>query len=345
MIARTRLEEILDQFSNLTIGVVGDLFLDRYLEITSDVHELSVETELEAYQIPIVRNSPGAAGTVMNNLTALGVRSIVPVSVIGDDGHGYDLQQELSKLPVDPGKLISDPKRLTPTYTKPLRQDSEGQWTELNRLDVRTRQPLAAETTAQVCHHIQEVFSSTDGLIVLDQINEKDWGVINTSVRQSLAKLSKANTDRLVFVDSRDHLALFDFGVLKGNRVEIFSAANRLGVDDQNVAQATSGLATKTGQPVFCTLGPDGILVAQPGLPPDITPGIPIQGPIDICGAGDSATSGIVCAWLSGATPLEAATIGNLIASITVQQLGTTGTATPEQILDRCCEARAWIPK
>ena len=341
MIARTRLEEILNQFSNLTIGVVGDLFLDRYLEITSDVHELSVETELEAYQIPVVRNSPGAAGTVMNNLTALGVRSIVPVSVIGDDGHGYDLQQELSKLPVDSGKLISDPKRLTPTYTKPLRQDSEGQWTELNRLDVRTRQPLSAETTAQVCHHIQEVFSSTDGLIVLDQINEKDWGVINTSVRQSLATLSKANTDRLVFVDSRDHLALFDFGVLKGNRVEIFSAANRLGADDQNVVQATSALATKTGQPVFCTLGPDGILVAQPGLPPDITTGIPIQGPIDICGAGDSATSGIVCAWLSGATPLEAATIGNLIASITVQQLGTTGTATPEQILDRCCEARA----
>jgi hypothetical protein len=36
-----------------------------------------------------------------------------------------------------------------------------------------------------------------------------------------------------------------------------------------------------------------------------------------------------------GAHPVEAATIGNIVASITIQQIGVTGTATPEQVLER----------
>ena len=57
-----------------------------------------------------------------------------------------------------------------------------------------------------------------------------------------------------------------------------------------------------------------------------------MTGPIDIVGAGDAATSGIVTALLAGADELEAAELGNLVASITIRQLGTTGTATPDQL-------------
>ena len=56
-------------------------------------------------------------------------------------------------------------------------------------------------------------------------------------------------------------------------------------------------------------------------------------------GAGDSAPAAIVASLLSGATEFEAAEIANLAASITIQQLGTTGTASPDQILDRFREA------
>ena len=68
---------------------------------------------------------------------------------------------------------------------------------------------------------------------------------------------------------------------------------------------------------------------------PTLVPGVRIEGPVDIVGAGDAATSGIVVSLLAGTDELEAATVGNLVASITVQQLGTTGTATPEQVRAR----------
>src|SRR6185295_3655239 len=98
MITPDRLEAIFRTAPRLTIGLVGDLFLDRYLHLLPGSHELSIETDLEAYQIEQVRNSPGALGTVMNNLAALGVGLLVPVSAIGHDGHGYDLLKELRRL-------------------------------------------------------------------------------------------------------------------------------------------------------------------------------------------------------------------------------------------------------
>src|SRR5206468_11171300 len=80
------IDRILDRLPRLTIGVLGDLFLDRYLDLDDSLTEPSIETGLDAYQVVRVRSYPGAAGTIVNNLVALGVGRVVPVAVIGDDG-------------------------------------------------------------------------------------------------------------------------------------------------------------------------------------------------------------------------------------------------------------------
>ena len=83
--------------------------------------EPSLETGLDAYQVVRVRACPGAAGTVISNLAALGVGQIMPIAVIGDDGEGFELRQALGKLPaVTSDSIFSCPDRRTPTYTKPM---------------------------------------------------------------------------------------------------------------------------------------------------------------------------------------------------------------------------------
>src|SRR6516165_1575486 len=77
MLTDAALERILQTTPRLTIGVFGDLFLDRYLDIDAALTEPSLETGLDAYQVVRVRNSPGAAGTVVNNLAALGVKQVI----------------------------------------------------------------------------------------------------------------------------------------------------------------------------------------------------------------------------------------------------------------------------
>jgi len=329
---QNRLEELLSEIPNLTIGLVGDLFLDRYLELVPESHELSIETGLEAYQIQSIRNSPGALGTVMNNLAALGVRRLVPISVIGNDGHGFDLLKALEQLPIDASHILQADDRLTPTYTKPMRCDSNGHWNELNRLDVRTRAPLTTNMTSAVCDAVEKVYEQIDGLIVLDQIDESDCGVVGLALRSALSELAAANEQKLIFIDSRNHLHTFDCGVLKGNRGEIARAASET---ESTISTAATRLCEKTGQFVYCTLGEDGIMIMAPGSDAIVVPACHIDGPIDIVGAGDSATAGIVCSLLAGATAKEAAEVANLVASITVQQLGTTGTATPEEVIFR----------
>ncbi len=335
MLERSRLQSLLTNFPNLTIGLIGDLFLDRYLDIEPDVEEISIETNLEAYQIATVRNSPGALGTVMNNLAGLGVGKLVPVSVIGNDGQAYDLLQELQHLPVDTSYLIQDANRLTPTYTKPMKQDEAGIWQELNRLDLRTRGPLSSEVTKLLCNHMTDVIEQCQGLIVLDQINEANWGVVNDEVRQTLHALTSANPEKLVFVDSRKHLDRFQSGVLKANRSELLAAVDSQSPESASTERAAMTLSQRTGHTVFTTLGEAGILVTAPTGSQSVSPAHTVSGPVDIVGAGDSATSGIVAALLSGASDIEAADLANLIANITIQQLGTTGTATPKEILDR----------
>jgi sugar/nucleoside kinase (ribokinase family) len=339
VISRDVLEAILRTLPRLTIGLVGDLFLDCYLHLTPGSEEFSIETGLEAYQIERVRNSPGALGTVMNNLAALGVGLLVPVTVIGDDGHGYDLLRELRKLPADPSNILCLPGRLTPTYTKPLRYEArnatEGvpnreEWRELNRLDVRTRGPLSEAASAEVCRRVEEVFRTSDGLIVLDQLVDEDCGVVNAAVRGTIEELARREPGKLIFVDSRRYLGRFAAGVLKGNRAEV-----QLASGDEDPARGLQRLTQKTGRAVFCTAGESGIIVAKPHGEPQLVPGYPVNGPIDIVGAGDAATSGIVSGLLSRASEPEAAAFGNLVASITIQQLGTTGTATPDQVRQR----------
>jgi len=333
MIAQSTLQQIVDKAPQLSIALIGDLFLDRYLEIAAGVHEDSIETGLEAYQIDRVRNSPGALGTVMNNLAALGVGKLIPVTVIGDDGHGYDLLKQLESMPVDASCVVQSQTRLTPTYTKPLRHVESGEPVELNRLDVRNRHGLSPQETEAVCANLDKALATADGLIVMDQINETNWGVVNQQVRSRIEDLCAADDELVVFVDSRQHIGSFEAGILKGNDVEFCRAT---GMDDYQ--QAAIAMARQTNRIAYCTCGDRGILVAHPSGEVSLVAGFPVDGPVDIVGAGDSATSGMVTSLLCNASPEDSASVGNLVASITVQQLGTTGTASPQQLLQRFSE-------
>src|SRR3974377_1451526 len=96
---RDRFRSITSRFLGLRVAVVGDFCLDRYLEIDPARGEISIETGLPVHNVVRVRAQPGGAGTILNNLVALGVGRIIPVSFCGDDGEGYELRRKLAVLP------------------------------------------------------------------------------------------------------------------------------------------------------------------------------------------------------------------------------------------------------
>jgi rfaE bifunctional protein kinase chain/domain len=330
-------EMILERVPHLTIGVLGDLFLDRYLDLDASLTEPSLETGLDAYQVVNVRAQPGAAGTVINNLVALGVGRVCPIAVLGDDGEGYELRQALhGQRVVDTAGLLSASQRRTPTYTKPMLCEREKAPRELNRLDIKNRRPMPGALEEQIIARLREIWPRLDALVVLDQVSETDCGVVTTRVRDRLAELALETPSRFVLADSRLRIGDFRNVCLKPNRQEATAAAALLAAGEETLEVVVAELSRRVGRWVFCTDGAQGIAVASPdgGVAARI-PGCSVTGPIDIVGAGDSTSAAIVCAMASGASAAAAAAFGNLVASITIQQIGTTGTATPAQVRQR----------
>jgi len=340
MLTTALVERILATIPHRTIGLLGDLFLDRYLDIDPARDEPSVETGLTAYQVVGVRSYPGALGTVLNNLVALGVGRIVPIAAIGDDGEGYELRQALAATKgVELDGVFAAPGRRTPTYTKPMYGAKE-----LNRLDIKNRMPTPAAAEDTILKLLDEAWPRLDALIVLDQVSEEDCGVVTKRVRNRLAELGEKEPSKFVLADSRERIGSFRNVCIKPNRDELYTSFKRrpgvafgpwLGHELPNICQ-------DTGRYVFCTIGETGISVHSP-FELEVfksVPGFHVSGPIDICGAGDSCSAGITSAMVSGATHEDAAAFGNLIASITIQQIGVTGTATPEQVRARWNEVQ-----
>ncbi len=331
-----RLEAILAAFPNHRIAVLGDFFLDKYLVIEPALAEISIETGLEARQVVAIRRSPGAAGTVTNNLSALGVGTIIAVGAVGLDGEGDDLVRGLEATRVDCKYLLRRTDLFTPTYLKPMVKEPNGE-RELERLDTKNRQATPVEVEDAIIDTLSELVDGgkIDALVVLDQVQERNFGVVTDRVRSHVSELAAKHPEIVFFGDSRNHIGEFKGGYLKPNLDEATRAVEGVDSDVSTNSDPYSAkgitLAGKCNAQVFLTAGEQGIFVCNDNAATRV-PGVTVTGEIDIVGAGDSATAGIVSSLCSKAAAEEAALIGNLCASVTIQKLATTGTASRDEV-------------
>jgi rfaE bifunctional protein kinase chain/domain len=330
------LKNILSRLKDISIVVIGDFFLDKYLQIDRNKDELSLETKLTAYQVIQKRLSPGAAGTVTNNLRALGVGSVVALGFVGDDGEGFDLIKGLKDSGVITKYLIKTEDRITPTYTKPVFVENS-EVKELNRFDMKNWTPTPKILENKIIERLSFLAKSTDAVVVLDQVTEENCGVITEKVRKSLSELTNVKQNLIVYADSRVNISKFNNLIIKCNHyeaVKVIGPELKGEPSEQVIKKAGLTLSRKTGKPVFLTYGKNGILVFDSEKFEKV-PAVHAKGPFDKCGAGDAATTGIVSALCCGSSFSDAAFLGNIISSITIQQIGTTGTASQAQALRR----------
>lgn len=334
--SEARLLEIIAGFSKARIAVLGDFFLDKYLDVDPVLAETSLETGKTAHQVVAVRHSPGAAGTVVNNLAALGACTLFAVGFTGDDGEGYELRQDLGRLGCNTEHLFSAPDRHTPTYCKPRDASGAGLASEHPRYDIKNRTPTSVPLQERLVAALDAVLPLVDAVIVADQVDEHDCGVVTDRIIDVLADRPKRLPRMLLWADSRRRIGKFRRVVVKPNQFEAVGWADPppgAKVETERLLPALAEFRRKTGAPVVVTLGAEGILVSDPG--PTRIPAVRVEGPIDSTGAGDSTTAGMVLALVAGASYPEAALVGNLVASITIEQLSTTGTARPEELPPR----------
>ncbi|MFV2066633.1 MAG: bifunctional heptose 7-phosphate kinase/heptose 1-phosphate adenyltransferase [Pirellulales bacterium] len=331
-----RLRELLDSFPSLRVAVVGDFFLDKYLDIDPQLAERSIETGKTAHQVVAISSFPGAAGTVVNNLATLGAGTLHAVGAIGDDGEGFELRRGLQRRGCETGGLAASDSLKTPTYLKPRDIDRLGLEGEHERYDTKNRDRTPDKVVRGILESLDDLLDDLDAVIIADQVEEEDCGMITAAVRNELAERAARFPNIRFWADSRNRIRLFRNVIIKPNQFEAVGHENPQPddtVDPDQVRQATAELRRQTGAPVCVTRGVEGMLVTDPEW--TTVPGVRLEGPIDPTGAGDSVTASAVLALAAGASFAEAALVGILTSSITVQQIGMTGTATPQQVVDR----------
>ena len=328
-----RLTQLLEHMRNVRAVLVGDVCVDMYW--SADMTRSRLSRETPHFPLPVVeeRYSPGAGGNAAANMAALKPAALEVLGAVGDDWRGMCLKDAFARLGIGADGLVSTPGRFTNAYCKPMRRGYSGEEVEDPRLDFENFTPIPPEAEALLLEKLEAAAGKADVLCVSDQFA---CGCVTPALRRRIGELAAGGL--LTVADSRMRIGEYGGAVLKPNEIE---CARALGLPDDALKNAPAALLeqsaarlfAQTGSPVCLTVGSRGCMVYDgEGT---FVPACPVEPPVDTVGAGDCFLSAFSMALAAGAEPAEAAYVGNLAASVSVKKIGTSGTASSEEIVAR----------
>lgn len=320
-----RTAEILGSFPRLSALVAGDICLDRWASYDPATAEPSRETGIPRIGVVSTEVTPGAGGTVANNLVALGTGRVTVLGVVGDDGFGFELRRALHSRGISSDLLATAPGWATFTYTKLI--NSQTGVEDQPRVDFINTRPVPEAVEGEVLKRLGAAVADYQVILVADQAETDLGGVVTPAVRNLLRELAERYPEKVFWADSRMRVDQFRKVIVKPNRQEAEAACRRLfgAVDYQRLRRHVNArllMVTHGGE--------DVIVVEEEGQ--TRVPARRVAHPVDICGAGDSFSAGAALTLAATGSAVEAARFGNLAASITIMKKGT-GTASPEEVL------------
>lgn len=312
-------EEILGGLRQRSALVVGDICLDRWCTYDPAESEPSRETGLPRIAVVSSEVTPGAGGTVANNLAALGLGRVAVLGAVGEDGFGHELNAALHQRGIERPLVRSS---LIPTFTYTKLINAETGEEDRPRVDFIYKHDMPPGVEEAVLRSLEELAPQFDVIFVADQAETPLGGVVTKKVREALARIE----GKIIWADSRLRPELFRRVIVKVNQSEAEAASRRL----FERVDYGAWRALARAPMLVITHGGEGALVVEEAGETFVKTRA-IQNPVDICGAGDSFSAGAASALATGATAAEAARFGNMVASITVMKRGT-GTASPGEL-------------
>jgi rfaE bifunctional protein kinase chain/domain len=316
--------EILEGIRDLRVLVAGDICLDRWCWYDPSLALESAETGIPRTGVVRVEVTPGAGGTVSNNLAALGVGKVDVLGVAGRDGFGWELRDALSARGIGHEDLLQVDGLRTFTYTKLINATNDVE--DLARVDFVNTRALSEDVDLALVYRFNNAAPNYDVVIVSDQAETSAGGVVSAPLRGAIESFAQAHPDAVVWVDSRARAEHFQGVIIKPNEKEAREACERaFGAVDLPRLRAHCAAPL-----LFVTQGGSGVRIFSAEGEEAIRT-TPVANPVDICGAGDSFTAGAATAYAVTRDAAAAARFGNKVASITIMKKGT-GTASPDEL-------------
>ncbi len=310
----TQLLSLLEKAARPTIGVVGDLMLDRYLWGVAE--RVSPEAPVPIVEIDHSKTytTVGGAGSVMRDLAALGAE-VWAAGVIGEDAVGESIVTDLEADGIETSLVIRDASRPTTLKTRVLSRSQH-----LLRIDEEECRPLEAHDLETLTAGIEERLAGTDLIILSDY----DKGVLSSGLISAAATAAR-KAGKPIWADparGRDFLDFSGVSAVTPNRKETEEATgidipagvaperqakwliDKLGLDLAVITLDREGIYYRAAS------GEGGLIAARPRAAYDVT------------GAGDMVIAAAAFAVACGMALPEALSLANFAAGMEVEKVG-----------------------
>ena len=320
-IEEDKLQNILNEFKNKTILVIGDLMLDHY--IIGDVERISPEAPVQVVKAENEKYGLGGAANVANNVKSLGATPIV-IGSVGDDSNGQKVRDIFKKNDISDEGIFINKNQPTTQKTRVIARHQQ-----LIRIDFENSNELSSELYKEIENYIEQIIPDIDGIILQDY----NKGLLSKSLIKFILKVANQNK-KIIVVDpkTKNFFEYINATIFKPNRQEVERNLNIDIKDDKDLLFAAKALIQKINcLYLVITLGEKGMFVYDnkhrywkiPTFSQEV---------YEVSGAGDTVISTLVLAKASGCDIKTASIIANHAAGVVCGKVGVA-TASPEEII------------
>lgn len=315
-ISLSRLQNLLDSFSEKNICVIGDTIVDEYI----DCFALGMSQEEPSLVVSPQQTKKflGGAGIVASHAAQLGA-NVKFFSIAGQDQERNFAASILEKYNVDYNFIIDTARPTT------LKQRFRSQGRSLLRVSKLSQQAIPISLQNLILNQFEK-FAQTFDAIIFSDFN---YGCLPQALVDKIITIAKKNK---VFIaaDSQSSSQVGDISRFVGaNLITPTEREARLAIqnfDDGLVVLADKLMFKSKADFILLTLGDEG-MISQHADSLKQTPhtekldALNPQ-PIDVSGAGDSVLTTASLALACGGTLWEATLLGNIAAFIQVGRVG-----------------------
>jgi rfaE bifunctional protein kinase chain/domain len=315
----SRLKELLQNFSKLSVCVVGDLIIDEY--ITCQPLGMSQEDPTIVVMPVDSTRFVGGAGIVAAHAAGLGA-SVRFFSATGNDKTREFALEQLDAFGVNAKLLIDDSRPTT------LKQRYRSKGKSLLRVSHLHQGAIPISLQKQILAELEQVMRGVD-LLVFSDFN---YGCLPQSLVEQLISMGK-RYGVILAADSQSSSQVGDISRFGGMDIvtptEREARISTRSHEDGLVVLAELIRQQASAKNILLKLGEEGLLVhAGYGNKADdwLTDRVDAlnSAPKDVAGAGDSLLITSAMALAGGGSIWEAACLGSLAAAVQVGRVGNT---------------------
>jgi len=250
-ITLNRLEELLNNFENAKIGLIGDACLYGFWEADMTVSELSPESPHFPLPVQKERYSLGAAGNAALNIRALGAELYFISCISPNDWRGNIFKNIMAKENIDTSYLIESGDIITPAYIKPMKKGLSSVVCEEPRIEFANDKDFDVKLENRIIENLKALKGRIDLLLVCDCFL---YGCMTYRVREVICSLGHSVK---VIVDSKNRIDKYKNVTVKLNAADVEKLVGMnifKGFLTENLKDAARNISGRTQCPVYITI-------------------------------------------------------------------------------------------